>query len=702
MNPTDDGLRWEITSLKLRNPSGQVHSGTPALRHSGVLLLRRSGSLLEHFRYFICDISGMDPNSPQLRQGNTKEKAKNMMWTNEMDRCLTKALVQQVKKGNKIDKSLTSTAYTAAVAILNKKFALDLNKEHIRNRLKTWKKQYGVLKELLAQRGFQWDERQKMVVANDSVWNEYIKANPDAKALRSRFIENYNDWCMILGDYQPTVSSYRTKIEVDMDLTINDEYVENADMFQICNGSSKEKGKNMMWTNEMDHCLWTNDMDRCLTKTLVDLVKQSNGEDRVLSNAAYQTAVITLNENFGLDLLSDHVKNRLKTWRKQYGDMKELLSQSGFEWDGTQKMIIAKDSIWNDYIKTHPDAKAFRERYIENYDELCLVFGNDQLAESCSIDGADFDIYLPAENEGVETVDACQIRGDDSKEKGKYIVWTNEMDRCLTEILVDQVKKGNKKDKFLNNMAYVAAVRELNERFSLNLSKDHVRNRLKTWKKQYGVMKELLSQCVFQWDDDRKMVVAHDSVWNEYLKEHPDARVIRGKLIENYDKLCIIFGNDHTTGSHSRNGADNEEHAEAADQCMSVDNDVNTGDVGEGMEESSQQTGSQPASSRSKRPLEKKRANDMMLETMSAMAANIGRIADVLGQNSRTVNLDELFDMVQKIPGFDDDLIIEACEYLSVDEKKAMMFLKLNERLRRIWLLKRLRGHCDYYTLHRV
>ncbi|XP_043693752.1 L10-interacting MYB domain-containing protein-like [Telopea speciosissima] len=630
----------------------------------------------------------MESNSSQLRKWNTREKAKNMMWTNEMDRCLTKALVQQVKKGNKIDKSLTSTAYTAAVAVLNKKFALDLNKEHIRNRLKTWKKQYGVLKELLAQSGFQWDDRQKMVVANDSVWNEYIKSNPDAKALRSRFIENYNDWCMILGDYQPTVSSYRTKVEVDVDLTIDDdEYVDDADMFQICNGSSKEKGKNLMWTNEMD-C--------CLTKTLVDLMKHSNRKDTVLNNAAYTTAATSLNENFGLDLMRDHVRNRLKTWRKQYGVMKELLSQSGFEWDEKQKMVIAKDSVWDDYIKTHPDAKALRARYIENYDELCLIFGNDQLSESCYRNGMELDIYLPAENEGVETVDACQTRVDDPKEKGKYIVWTNEMDRCLTEILVDQVKKGNKKEKFLNNVAYLAAVKALNERFSLNLSKDHVRNRLKTWKKQYGMLKELLSLSGFQWDDERKMVVAHDSIWNEYLKEHPDARVIRGKLIENYDELCVIFGNDQTTGSHSRNGADNEERVEVADQCMSVDNDINPGDIGEGMEESTQQTGAQPASSsRSKRPLKNKRANDMLLETMSAMATNIGRIADALGQNSRTVNFDELFDMVQKIPGFDDDLIIEACEYLSIDEKKAMMFLKLNERLRRIWLLKRLRGHSD-------
>ena len=90
--------------------------------------------------------------------------------------------------------------------------------------------------------------------------------------------------------------------------------------------------------------------------------------------------------------------------------------------------------------------------------------------------------------------------------------------------------------------------------------------------------------------------------------------------------------------------------------------------------------------------LKRRRSSDVMLKMMSAMAADIGRIADALTENNKTVCLDELFEMVQTIPGFDDDLIIEACEYLSFDERRAMMFMKLNERLRKKWLLKRLRG----------
>lgn len=111
----------------------------------------------------------------QTRSSSDKEKAKYMVWTNEMDKCLTKVLAEQVKKGNKVDNILKPAAFAGALKTLNEKYGLYLTKEHIKNRLKTWRKQFGVLKELLAHSGFMWNETKKMVVADNSVWNDYIK-----------------------------------------------------------------------------------------------------------------------------------------------------------------------------------------------------------------------------------------------------------------------------------------------------------------------------------------------------------------------------------------------------------------------------------------------------------------------------------------------------------------------------------------------
>ncbi|KAF8395743.1 hypothetical protein HHK36_019694 [Tetracentron sinense] len=617
----------------------------------------------------------------QILSCNEKEPAEDIRWTEEMDRCLDKILVEQMKRGNIIDNTLKPEAYTEVVRALNERFQLDMTKDNIRNRLKTLKKQYGVLKELLAQSGFHWDETRKMVTANDSVWNNYIKTHPDARAFQERVIENYDELCMIFGDGHAIESCSRNGDDAVLYLTGNNEEVGTTDASQIWSGNGKEQAKYMRWTNEMDSCL---------TKILVEQVKQGNKIDNKLKPAAYMAAVTALNERFRIDMTKDHVRNRLKTWKKQYGFLKELLAQSGFKWDETRKMIVANDSLWNDYIKSHPDARAFRAKAFEYYDELCIIIDNDHATESCSRTGAEAELELTADNEVVET----------AKEKGKYVTWTDEMDRCLTETLVEQVKQGNKLEKSLKAAAYTAAVKALNENFALDLTKENVRNRLKTWKKLYGALKELLAQSGFEWDETRKMVVADDFVWNDYIKSHPDARPFRARSIENYNELCIIIGSDQENRSWSRIGAEvdvklitENEHVENENELMLADDNISRDGIGDGMEASSQQTRSRPtSSSHSKQPGKKKRDSDAMLETMSAIAANIGRIADALAESNRTAGLDELFEMVQKIPGFDDDLIIEACEYLSFDEKKAKMFFKLDDRLRKKWLLKRLRG----------
>lgn len=189
------------------------------------------------------------------------------------------------------------------------------------------------------------------------------------------------------------------------------------------------------------------------------------------------------------------------------------------------------------------------------------------------------------------------------------------------------------------------------------------------------------------------------------FQRYPDARQLRARSIENYDDLRIIVGNEAPDGHWFEAGAtlrlegnspfNDEEHVETPEQMFANEemSHEDSQDTSDGMQGSSQQTRARPSSSsHSKRLLKRRRSSDVMLKMMSAMAADIGRIADALTENNKTVCLDELFEMVQTIPGFDDDLIIEACEYLSFDERRAMMFMKLNERLRKKWLLKRLRG----------
>ncbi|KAK8489223.1 hypothetical protein V6N13_009516 [Hibiscus sabdariffa] len=48
------------------------------------------------------------------------------------------------------------------------------------------------------------------------------------------------------------------------------------------------------------------------------------------------------------------------------------------------------------------------------------------------------------------------------------------------------------------------------------------------------------------------MVTAEDSVWNAYIKSHPDARSYRVKTVPSYPKLRVIFGQENFHGRYNR------------------------------------------------------------------------------------------------------------------------------------------------------
>ncbi|KAI4348857.1 hypothetical protein L6164_009527 [Bauhinia variegata] len=53
-------------------------------------------------------------------------------------------------------------------------------------------------------------------------------------------------------------------------------------------------------------------------------------------------------------------------------------------------------------------------------------------------------------------------------------------------------------------------------------------------------------------------------------------------------------------------------------------------------------------------------------------------------------SIDNVIGVLQSIPDMDDDLILDACDFLE-DERRARMFLALDANLRRKWLLRKLR-----------
>ncbi|OMO95060.1 hypothetical protein COLO4_16082 [Corchorus olitorius] len=109
---------------------------------------------------------------------------------------------------------------------------------------------------------------------------------------------------------------------------------------------------------------WTLEMDTKLADILRDQRIQGNKCDGSWKSIAYNTAAFVLSSQFNVSILGDNVKSRVKIWKKWYGIVSDILGQSGFNWDGTTCMVTVNESAWDDYVKSHPDAKCFRFKVI--------------------------------------------------------------------------------------------------------------------------------------------------------------------------------------------------------------------------------------------------------------------------------------------------------------------------------------------------
>ncbi|KAJ1424069.1 Myb/SANT-like domain [Sesbania bispinosa] len=413
--------------------------------------------------------------------------------------------------------------------------------------------------------------------------------HPDARSFRARVLENYDQFCIIFGHFNDPLH----------ETVPFDELVEVASICPVnYDNHVKDQGKQMRWTS---------DMDSCLSAILVQQIKLGNRSkfDYKLKPAAFEAAVLAINEKFQLDLMKEHI---------------------------------------------NPEARLLKGRVIRNYDELCIIIGHGNPPDS-SMNGARANVGMTADYDVMEGQETNHHRINNTMEKGVHVTWTDEMDHCLTELLVNQVMLGNKLEKNFKTSAHIAALTVLNERFGLNLTKEKIINRLKAWRKQYGLVKEMLSQGGFEWDEGRKMVVAPDSKWNEYIKKHPDARHLKDRRIENYNELGIIVGNEQTSGNWSENfervdvnlAPNFEEHAETPALVMLANEEMSHDNASDKAQGSFEQTRARPSSSHSQQPLKRRRTGDVMLQMMSVMAADIGRIADALTESNKTVCLEELW-----------------------------------------------------------
>ncbi|XP_058223063.1 uncharacterized protein LOC131332783 [Rhododendron vialii] len=82
----------------------------------------------------------------------------------------------------------------------------------------------------------------------------------------------------------------------------------------------------------------------------------------------------------GTDLrASPHIDSKIKTWRKQYNLLQDMIQSSGFGWDDSEKMVLVdSDDVWENYVRRVSDAKGMRNKPFPYYDDWLTLFGKDR------------------------------------------------------------------------------------------------------------------------------------------------------------------------------------------------------------------------------------------------------------------------------------------------------------------------------------
>ncbi|GLT26306.1 hypothetical protein SLA2020_013870 [Shorea laevis] len=145
---------------------------------------------------------------------NASEEGK-LIWTPKMDEALMDAFLHQHNLGNRVNGSFTTKAYENVVNELKEKLGKDVDKDKVKNRIKTLKanlsKSHDLFKTLL---GFSWSPITKLWSAEPEVWDALIKVNKDVKEWMTKPMLHYDTFVILFGNDRAT----NEKLEIAKEL----------------------------------------------------------------------------------------------------------------------------------------------------------------------------------------------------------------------------------------------------------------------------------------------------------------------------------------------------------------------------------------------------------------------------------------------------------------------------------------------------
>ncbi|KAF9623113.1 hypothetical protein IFM89_037515 [Coptis chinensis] len=114
-----------------------------------------------------------------MSKGTTSGKVR-ANWNDNLDVIFSDAMVKETLDGNVTQNGFTKVSWNNILKDFNEQSQCDYNMDQVRNRLNNLKLKYKVAKALTILSGFGCDPTTCVFIASSAVWDEYLKAHPDA------------------------------------------------------------------------------------------------------------------------------------------------------------------------------------------------------------------------------------------------------------------------------------------------------------------------------------------------------------------------------------------------------------------------------------------------------------------------------------------------------------------------------------------
>ncbi|CAL5322908.1 unnamed protein product [Camellia sinensis] len=286
--------------------------------------------------------------------------------------------------------------------------------------------------------------------------------------------------------------------------------------------------------------------------------------------------------------------------------------------------------------------------------------------------------------EEVEGDQECSVEIDK-----KHLKWNNQMDVVLIDSLLDQMLKGQKIGGSFTSSAYRAASNAVSTKFSVHCDSSHVRNRLKTLKRNLAMAKDMLTtDSGFGYNHSTQLIEATAGVWAAYLKAKPKASQFRHAPIQNFQKLCQLFEKDRATGSLAIGPKEKRLRWAGQQILLDDENTDHTESLSEnfdGIGTQDDQTAEVSCSSNSKK--RKNKLGDTLSKEIRSIKEGLDAVAAALDRgNLRNYTNGQLFEEIEKVSGMSDASRMKVYQVLAKEVSDARAYLECPIERRGLWL----------------